>query len=152
MQSPGDEFFQDLDYYLSKLVIATRLFNKARKVHGRLSFPAPPEDYQSLSRTFKPWQKSASGNYFQGQVGTNDQMDGKGIMLVPMSHMVIGHYKNGRSHGQFIQLDKDGEKWTGDCKDGAKDGRIVRTTKDGSESVFIYSKGKKIGKEGCTIF
>jgi hypothetical protein len=79
-------------------------------------------------------------------------MDGKGILLVPNSHMVIGHYKNGKSHGQSIQLDKKGEKWTGDTKDGKREGRTVRTEPGGNESVFIFRKGKKIDKEGCIIF
>jgi antitoxin component YwqK of YwqJK toxin-antitoxin module len=57
------------------------------------------------------------GSWFQGEINKNKKPDGLGVLIKPDKTMVIGHCKNGKSHGISISYKKNGEKVVGEHLD-----------------------------------
>ena len=140
---PFAKFAEGLEKQLQKWEVATDKFLEVfQQYENNLCFPETPWDgYTSLSRELKPWQWIENKFIYQGEWGSSDKIDGRGIAVYPHAYLSIGHYRQGKLHGTCIVFTAQGVVHTSEYVKGKRYGDTKILFDDGKTATCAFIKG-----------
>jgi hypothetical protein len=115
--------------------------NKLRNKLGSYDFEDDRFDYENLSTT-----KMDNEAFYQGEKNSDNQPDGKGVMVYSDGTIYEGEFVEGMCEGRGRLIHASGDVYEGDWDHNKAHGKGILTTLDNTVYVGKWEDDKKHGK------